>query len=257
MSTKNFSPETVNEAVQKWQETDPEQNAAKTGDFPAEEFSAAKKAVNEAEAREHVEENFPFFPQISEQERAAQTCQEEIRKFADYINGKCERYVENRDLEMAMLSAGEDNAFRKIVVFGYRPGASNFELQAIVEGMLIDGLRYPDKKINDFCVDFLKREQEKTVSWTLWMNLWSRPFVPADAVRLMMFSEDGIDFSRNSQFNELTHVLAGKIHRHLENEYRRLEEAEKIAVPYIRIKEMSRKQRRIRLFKTLIQVYGL
>jgi len=256
MSKKRFSPEEVEDARRKWQQKHPELAVKRKSNKLAPDEKQAEESP--VDVQEHIAENFPLFPQFSQQDVAMANFRKEVEDFAMYLHQKCETFVQTRNLENAALTMEEQMFFHKVVLFWYRPPIiDSYAISAVAKSLLVDGLRYPDKKLNDFCVNFLERvEREHGISWTLWMNLWSRPFVPADAIRLMMFQEDG-EYSRKESFKEIVPMLKNKIFRHLEAEHKRLETAKEIADPLVREREVERKQRRIRLFEQLVDVYNL
>ena len=255
---KKFLTEEVEQARLNWQAKNPDLAAERDLKKATNAPKRAKAQENKAEEIEHVEENFPFMRSLTAEEIAANEYRNKIMKFAAYIHEKCETYVRCRNLEEAKLTLEESELFRRIIMGVYRSQVPNYSLIGVAEAMLIDGLRYPDKDINDFCVNFIKRQQREVgVSWSLWMSLWCQPFVPADAVRLMMYCEDECEYYRDNQFSELVPLLAKKIRWHLEAEYARLAKAQELEDEAVRQREVARKSRRILLFQTLLKVYGI
>ena len=252
---KKFLTEEVERARLNWQAENPDLMAETA---PKKAKSTPKNAQTPQTEIEHVEENFPFIRSLTAEEIAANEYRNKIMKFAAYIHEKCETFVRRRNLEEARLTFEESELFRRIILGAYRSQTPNYSLIGVAEAMLIDGLRYPDKSINDFCVGFIKRQQcEAGVSWSLWMSLWCQPFVPADAVRLMMYCEDEGEYYRNNQFAELVPLLAKKIRWHLNAEYARLAKAQQLEDETVRRREVARKSRRILLFRTLLSVYDI
>jgi hypothetical protein len=97
-----------------------------------------------------------------------------------------QEYLKSRDLLKAALTEDEKRRFKEYILrFEGDPG---FSMET--ENLLIEGLRYPEAPhdIAEFCFKYLdtKYDRGEKPSSTLWLGIWSRSFVPLDAVRLMI-----------------------------------------------------------------------
>ena len=234
-----------------WRKNNPEKAAER--DRKRAQALAANSAVEEKEQLE--EENLLF----SEQPRAEAVVEEyrkKIKALWEMINSKREQYVHDRDLEASRLDDESKQSFKHFVIRGY--DSPNQTISAVVGALLIEGLRYPDRQLNDFSYNFFREKEtaSQNISWSFWVNLWDRDFVPLDAVRLMLEIEDG-HFKPLNRFKEMVHVISAKMVRHLEQEYRRLEWAQALEDEVVRRKEVARKSRRIFYFQALLGAYGI
>ncbi len=246
---KNFSEEEKKILRAEWRRRNPEEAARRD----AKRKAAAANDQAEAE-QEFAEENL-FLSELPKDQAEVEAYRKRIKSLWESIAARREQYVVERDLAKTKLADDEKEDFVRYVRSNYN--STNQAVAAIINLLLIEGLRYPDKELNDFCYNFLREKEEKgDVSWSLWVNLWDAEFAPLDAVRLMLDIRDG-RFYPLERFKELMKIVAPKIQRHLEQEYRRLEWAEGLSDRDIRSRECGRKARRIFYFEALLGAYGI
>ncbi len=234
-----------------WRKNNPEKAAERD-----QKRAKALEVNGVAEEKEQIEEENLLFSEQPRAEVAVEEYRKKIKALRDEINAKRRQYVCDRDLEASRLDDESKQSFKYFVTRGY--DSPNQTIAAVVGALLIEGLRYPDRQLNDFSYKFLREKEtaSQNISWSFWVNLWDRDFVPLDAVRLMLEMEDG-HFKPLDRFKELVHVISAKMVRHLEQEYRRLEWAQALEDEVVRRKEVARKSRRIFYFQALLGAYGI
>ena len=140
------------------------------------------------------------------------------------IYDRRQEYLQHRDLAKAALTEEEKRRFKEYILrYEGIPGCS-----METENLLIEGLKYPedDHAIAEFCFRYLdaKYDHGAKPSDTLWLGIWSRSFVPLDAVRLMIRhdNEKGT-YHKRECFVELWPVLVEKVIKHRAQEQERLD----------------------------------
>ena len=231
-----------------WRRNNPEEAARRD----AKKTAAEQKELEEAE-KEQEEENL-LLTALPKGEVAVEAYRKKIKAVLDHITQKREEYVEFRDLAASKLSDDVKAAYVTFVSRNYN--GSNQVIAGVVNALVIEGLRYPDKELNNFTFNFLKEREVEKPNWALWIPLWGTEFVPLDAVRLMLKIEDG-GFRAIDAFKELVRIISSKILWHLDQEYKRLEWARKLPDSSIRSREVGRKAKRIFYFQTLLGAYGI
>lgn len=112
-------------------------------------------------------------------------------------------------MEDTVLSEEQKRDFRYFVTNNY--DIENQVLAAVTGALLVEGLRYPDKELNDFSFNFLREKESAadSISWSFWICVWDQEFVPLDAVRLMLDINDG-SFRALDRFRDLVKVISSK-----------------------------------------------
>lgn len=185
-----------------------------------------------------------------------------IKRFKDTLCEKREQYLRDRydnyekALEDSKLSWKEKRFIKTVITYYY--SHSEQELQPLAGCLLIEGLRYPDKELNDWSYNFLKEQNSKGILvYGFWFGVWNRGFVPNDVIRLMLEEKDG-KYYPIPMFEDIARMNAGWIRKHLENEKTtRLEWARSLENHEEREKEIARKEKRIAFFEALIAAYEL
>lgn len=96
-------------------------------------------------------------------------------------------YISERTTQICQLSALDKEQFKKFVSEYSRA------CRAAVNRLLILGLRYPDKELNQFCSNFIQDNKKNPpyIDYYFWGMLWEdEDFVPLDAVRLMLVKKE-------------------------------------------------------------------
>ena len=249
MKKKMFTEEEKKILRAEWRRRNPELAARRDA-----KRKAAEAAAKAEEEQEFAEENL-FLSELPKDEAELEAYRKKIKALWESVIARREQYVIERDIEKTKLSDEEKADFVRYVRCNYN--SANQAVAAIINLLLIEGLRYPDKELNNFCYNFLReKESHGEVSWSLWVNLWDTEFVPLDAVRLMLDIRDG-RFYPLDRFKELIKIVSPKIQRHLEQEYRRLEWARGLEESPLRSRECGRKARRIFYFEALLGAYGI
>lgn len=127
-------------------------------------------------------------------------------------------WLQHHDLDEVAMSDSEKEQFREYIL--RYEGLE--ECSTETENLLIEGLKYPEKKadISAFCFKYLdaKYDTEKPSS-TLWLGIWSRNFVPLDAVRLMIRHDNNSGkYSCRECFKDVWPLIENKVLNHLERE---------------------------------------
>lgn len=247
MAKKQLTSEEQEILRAEWRRNNPEEAARRD----AKKTAAEQEKLQQAE-KELEEENL-MLSALPRGEAAVEAYRKKIKAVLDHITQKREEYVQNRDLEASKLSEDVKNAFITFVSRNY--DGSNQVIAGVINALVIEGLRYPDKELNNFTFNLLKEKEAQKPNWALWIPLWGTEFVPLDAVRLMLKMEDG-GFRAIDTFRELVRIISSKILWHLEQEYKRLEWARKLP-DRIRSREVGRKAKRIFYFQMLLGAYGI
>ncbi len=217
---------------------------------------AESEKISLQQEKEDFEEENLIFSEYSKEEISIEEYRKKIHNLWEYIHNKREQYVKDRVLENTLLSEEQKRDFRYFVIKNY--DVDNQTLAAVTAALLVEGLRYPDKELNAFSFNFLRERESATdsISWSFWICVWDQDFVPLDAVRLMLEVDDG-RFYPLARFRDFVNVIAAKMVRHLEQEYRRLEWSYSIQDPAVRSRETGRKSRRIFYFQALLGAYKI
>ena len=235
-----------------WRKQHPEEAARR---------DAKRKLAKEEKAKllrekEDFEQENLVLSETPKEELSVEEYRKKIHSLWEEVRRKRERYVKERVLEDTVLSEEQKRDFRYFVTNNY--DIENQGLAAVTGALLVEGLRYPDKELNDFSFNFLREKESAadSISWSFWICVWDQEFVPLDAVRLMLDINDG-SFRALDRFRDLVKVISSKMVRHLEQEYRRLEWSRSLEDPEIRSREVGRKCRRIFYFQALLGAYGI
>lgn len=249
---RTFSVEEQEFLRAEWRRMHPEEASSRDA---KRKLAAEEKARLEQEKEDFEQENLA----LSDPPKAEVSVEEyrkKIKELWEFIGEKREQYVKDRNLEASKLSDEVKENFKYFVIKNY--DSSNQTIASVTSALLIEGLRYPDKELNDFSYNFLREKEnaENDICWSFWINLWDQEFVPLDAVRLMLDINDG-RITALSRFRSLVDIISSKILRHLDLEYRRLEWSRSLEDPNIRTREVGRKSRRIFYFQALLGAYGV
>lgn len=235
-----------------WRKQHPEEAARRDA---KRKLAEEEKAKLRQEKEDFEQENLAL-SEPPKEEVSIEEYRKKIKELWDFISGKREQYVKDRDLEASALSDEVKEKFRYFVTRNY--DSSNQVLAAVTGALLVEGLRYPDKELNNFSYNFLREKEsaDNDISWSFWISVWDQEFVPLDAVRLMLDINNG-SFRALDRFRDLVKIISGKIVRHLEQEYRRLKWSRSLEDPDIRSRECGRKSKRIFYFQALLGAYGV
>lgn len=219
-----------------------------------------KKNPEEAarrEAKKHPKSDSPSFERdamenaldapLSDQE--VQKLKHEMMLLWQSMYNRRHEYLKHRDLSKAVIPEPTRELF-KSYIRNYE-GKPGFSMEC--DNLLIEGLKYPeaDADLANFCFNYLDNKYSHGVkpSPGLWLQLWSRDFVPLDAVRLMMkHDRESGTYRRVQAFVELFPMLVDKIKAHCEKERQRLNEADD--------SNSGRRGRRLFFFTVLLHLYG-
>ncbi len=172
----------------------------------------------------------------------------EIRHLINNMRGKINSYIADRNIEGYSLSADEMTQFKKYVT-------SNFRCyKLLVNQLLILGLRYPDKGLNQFCSDFVRDNKKNFpfLDYFFWGMLWEdEDFVPLDAIRLMLVKKDN-DYKIDTVFEmPFIRSILPLMEAQRDKETLRLAQAQMLEGKE-RERQVSRKMHRLNAFNTLI-----
>lgn len=227
-----------------WAKSNPEEAARR----------AMKRKANQPpfdrEKEENIEDVF-LVDGLSEQEIAE--VKREMLDLWRYLYDRRHAYLQHRNLAAAGLSKEEKEKFKTFIL--HFEGVPGFSFET--EQLLIEGLKYPEEnhELAKFSFKYLNDKYEKGVkpSPTLWMQLWSREFVPMDALRLMMkHDNERGTYLRQHGFEELFPMLVDKIRQHADREYERFLEATAANDG----PASGRRARRHFFFTVLLAIYG-
>ena len=122
--------------------------------------------------------------------------------------------------------------------------------------LIIIGLRYPDKRLNEICnkhISEKKKHPYKRANTSFWMLLWEdNNLVPMDAIRLMLKKEEGKYMIDPFFSTELIRLLVPMIEIQRDKEITRLKWAQSLE-GHDREREVARKTRRLNAFNILLQ----
>ena len=96
-------------------------------------------------------------------------------------------YISERSLQVFKLSDQDRAQFKEYVIEYLR------SCRILINRLVIIGLRYPDKELNQFCVGFIRdyKKNPPFVDYYFWGMLWEdEDFVPLDAIRVMVIKKD-------------------------------------------------------------------
>ena len=244
-----WTPEKVNEARTQWREQHPE--AAAERDQKRQATSFEKKPDDENASDPFIVESLSDEQQELAKKKMILLC----RKMHD----RRHRYLQDRDLNKALLSKQEKEHFREYIL--HFDGVSGFSEET--ENLLIEGLKYPDTdkgNIPNFCFQYLDDRYAEGVKPSLmfWMNLWRKSFVPMDAVRLMVSHdpETGTYHPREC-FRELWPTIKDNVVKHRDKERKLFNKYLKLSAKKKKLFEEKFKRLGYRVFalETLVGVF--
>lgn len=165
-----------------------------------------------------------------------------------------QEYLEHRDLAKAALTEEEKRRFKEYIL--RFEGVSGCSMET--ENLLIEGLKYPenDHDLADFCFKYLdtRYDHGEKPSVTLWLGIWSRSFVPLDAVRLMIRHDNETGtYHKRECFVEIWPLLVEKVIMHRSQEQERLTAANTISNLSC---TAGRRACRLFFFDILLYVFG-
>ena len=177
----------------------------------------------------------------------------EIQRFIDMLRKNLNSYLSNRNKSIAKLPPKDIERFRNYI--------ENYPwLKSKVNRLLVVGLRYPDKDLNEIAENHIKQnciiEKIDYVDSAFWLMLWEDGnLVPMNAVRLMLVeTKDG--YKLNPCFNQrIRQELIPLIKFQRNKEVLRLQWAMSLddTAPNKPI-EIERKQRRLDAFEALLEL---
>ena len=224
-------------------------------DYPEEAARRAmKRKANqpafERDNEENIEDVTPV-EDLTDQEIAE--VKQEMLDLWRYLYDRRHAYLQHRNLASAGLSKKDKEKFKTFIL--HFEGVPGFSLET--EQLLIEGLKYPEENhdLANFCFKYLDDKYQKGIapSPSLWVQLWSRDFVPLDAVRLMMkHDNESGTYHRQKGFEEIFPLLVDKIQEHADKEQERLYEATRMNDG----KSSGRRARRHFFFTVLLNTYG-
>lgn len=170
----------------------------------------------------------------------------EMQQFLEKLRNKLNTYLAERSKEAVRLSEDELSRLKKYLgIYGYR---------SIINRIAIVGLRYPDKRANELCEEFIKENRKNPIfpDVSFWVLLWEDGnLVPLDAVRLMLVAE-GEKFSIDPCFDPFfIRTLIPLIEGQRDKEIQRLIWAQSLEGKE-RLTEVARKTRRLEAFNILL-----
>lgn len=203
----------------------------------------SRKLIDEKTAlRRRQNENF-------ELPRSKMAVESEINGFIGRLRQKLVLYISQRDKLSSCLSPQETQLFKKYAEEYFR------SCRRAVNELLILGLRYPDKEINRFSVEFVRKNKKEAffVDYFFWGSIWEDPdFVPLDAVRLMLKKEnDRYQIDNCFAFTFIQSILP-LMEAQRDKEVLRLAQAQMLEGRE-REQQVARKMHRISAFNTLIE----
>jgi hypothetical protein len=219
MKTKKFTPLEIDALRTKWRKEHPEE---------AERRAIKRKARGDVGYHEFDRlpgENIDDAASIEELSDADLVkVKREMTELCRAMHDRRHDYLEHCDLTKAALSDEERRRFKEFIL--RYEGLMNCTLET--ENLLIEGLKYPeqDHDLAEFCFKYLdaKYNRGEKPSVTLWLGIWSRNFVPLDAVRLMIRHENETgSYHKRKCFDEIWPLLVEKVSRHRDQEKERLE----------------------------------
>lgn len=243
MKTKPTEEQIAQRRAQ-WAEANPEEAARR----------AMKRKANQPAFDRENEENIKdvfLVDDLSDQEIA--DVKREMLDLWRYIYDRRHAYLRHRNLAAAGLSKAEKEKFKTFIL--HFEGVPGFSFET--EQLLIEGLKYPeeDHDLANFCFKYLNDKYQKGAkpSPSLWLQLWSREFVPLDAVRLMMkHDNESGTYLRQPGFEEIFPMLVEKIRKHADREHERFLEATAADDS----SASGRRARRHFFFTVLLSIYG-
>lgn len=176
----------------------------------------------------------------------------EMQRFLGNLRAKLNLYLSNRSIDKAKLS--EDEMFMFKAFINHYP-----QLKSKINRLLVVGLRYPDKRLNKICEEYiLKYRIIQAINYAdtaFWIMLWEDGnFVPRNAIRLMVV-KDGERFKLNSCFRpELIRELIPLVEFQRDKELKRLNWVKTLSDAQKRETEVTRKQKRLDSFNCLLKL---
>lgn len=195
-------------------------------------------------SRQGEKENHSKCPKRS---RCKSIYEGEMTAFIEELQRNLNKYLANRRKENFILNDEEIAKIEEYLqkLFCYRDS---------INRLLIIGLRYPDKRLNKLCEEFIRTHRKDFLfqDFSFWQNLWEDDkFVPLDAVRLMMININGQNVIDRCFSPFLIKKLIPAIRFQRDKEERRLKWAESLEGSQ-KEREISRKQKRLKAFNTLL-----
>lgn len=205
----------------------------------------SKKAIQEKNAlRRRPGENLE--KPLRSSSKLAVEC--DINNFISKLRRNLNLYISERTTEICELSAQDKELFKKYILEYFRA------CRTAINQLLILGLRYPDKELNQFCSGFVRDNKKNPpfVDYYFWGMLWEdEDFVPLDAVRLMLVKKEDmyeIDPCFDAAFIRNIFPL---FEAQRDKEALRLAQAQMLEGKE-RERQVSRKMHRLNAFNTLI-----
>ncbi len=171
----------------------------------------------------------------------------DIELFYNRLQGKLNYYLANRTA--IGLSERELELFKSYT-------NKHRQYKSLVNNLLVIGLRFPDKSLNQYCEEFIRKTKmfNGYNDAHFWSSLWADSnLVPMDAIRLMLTkSDDG--YQINPVFDKgLIGLLVPMFEVQRDKEVQRLKWAQALESDSEREKELARKTRRLNAFNILLQ----
>lgn len=250
-----LSQEQIEAAREKWRLKNPE--------LAEKRRQKALQVINESKEEVEQENHSPLKEEHDEDQKDLLR-RRRIETFKHSVWSKREQFLLDREelgedvaREIAKLSDMQLRAFKIIVKRLYNNLNQNLQPYGI--SLVIEGLRYPDKRISLWCYHFMEEQiRENKIYWAFWIGIWQRRFVPSDICRLMLKEEDGC-YQPRPELAELMEVwfMGECVRKNLSREYERLEQAKSIENLEERAAQVTRKEKRIAYFKALLAAYNL
>ena len=172
------------------------------------------------------------------------TVDKQMRDMVDFLRANINEYITLRNEELAKLSMDNLALYKRLL--------NNFWVKPLIDELLIIGLRYPDKRVTKAAKDYINeyRISIANVDKEFWLMLWSDPhFVPSDAVRMMMDTEEKRVYPC---FNNVIAELEPFIKFQRDKEETRLKLTKYETPCSVKIKRI-RRESRLQLFNDLLE----
>ena len=168
----------------------------------------------------------------------------EIMEFNQFLRSRINLHIANRNVDVTLTDQEFGKFQRYIKDYPY--------YHALINRMVILGLRFPDQRLNDFCYDFAKENRKDNASF--WLLLWEDvDFVALDAVRLMLIKKEDEHIINEKSFSRgLVKELIPLIEGQREKEVERLSWAQMLEGQE-RERQMARKSHRLNAFNLLLE----
>lgn len=178
-----------------------------------------------------------------------------LQSYLEFLRRRLTAYLKSRHPFDAKLSVGEVMMFKRYLEeYPY--------IKSKINRLLIVGLRYPDKEINEIAEEFILKHkiysQINHADYAFWLMLWEDGnLVPMNAVRLMLNNtEKGFELKPCFKHDtRLMEELKPLIEFQRDKEILRLEWAKSLKDKEKREAEVERKQRRLDTFECLLKLF--